>query len=133
MAEFEFHVDPADASIGAGLQSWLLADQRLRGTLRLDQRPAGGTSTPDEYLGDPLSILAVVLSTALALPAFLDSVRRWFGTQPPQAPPLTLMRGEVAVQVPRDMDAAKVAELAQALSLTEQQAQSDGYVPEEPC
>jgi hypothetical protein len=131
MAEFEFQVDPADASIGAGLNSWLVADERLRGTMRFDRPSPGGSSTPDEYLGDPLSVLAVVLSTVLALPAFLDSVRRWFATQPPQAPPLTLTRGAVVVQIPQDMDFAKVAELAEALSLTES-AQSAENVPEEP-
>ncbi|MER6153083.1 effector-associated constant component EACC1 [Streptomyces hirsutus] len=119
MTEFEFQVDSTDLAFRAGLERWLLEDDRLRGSLRLNTTSPRQSSAHNEYLGDPLSILAVVLSTVLGLPAFLDSVRRWFATQPPQTPPLTLTRGTVTVLIPQGMDAAGVAELADALSSAE--------------
>ncbi|MFI1207318.1 hypothetical protein ACH4UV_06865 [Streptomyces sp. NPDC020802] len=126
MTGFAFQVDPTDLMIRAGLERWLLADDRLRGTMRVTSSPTGASAAHDEHLGDPLSVIAVVLSTALGLPAFLDSVRRWFATQPPQTPPLTLTRGTVTVLIPQDMDSAKVAELANALSAAELPPPTDG-------
>ncbi|MFC1231190.1 MULTISPECIES: effector-associated constant component EACC1 [Streptomyces] len=128
MTEFEFHVDPADPTIRAGLERWLLEDDRLRGSLRLSTASPRRSPAHDEYLGDPLSVLALVLSTTLALPAFLDSVRRWFATRPPQAPPLTLTRGAVTVLIPQDMDTVKVAELADALASAESPRPADDPV-----
>ncbi|MFJ8059962.1 hypothetical protein [Streptomyces sp. NPDC096142] len=112
-----FQTVAADARATARLYRWLAADESLRPEVFVGRGSPSDTPEPPEgpdHLGDPVEIISVVVSSLLALPAFVASVRRWFDHEPSPAP-VVLRRGEVTVEVPTDTDTTVVAALTQAL------------------
>lgn len=99
------------------LELWLLGDLSLRGRVRVDwdrseRAPEAGGDTA---LGDPTAVLSLVVSSALALPAALESLRRWTRAQPPTSPPVLLRRGRTEVEIGPDTTADQLRELLAAL------------------
>jgi hypothetical protein len=101
------------------LHRWLSQDGPLRGRIRL--RWAGGEQPADpeadaDTLGDVTDVIGIALASALALPAFVDSMHRWFAaTRPPGAGPIVLRRGGTTLELPPDADPATIAAVVEAL------------------
>ncbi|MEU6534563.1 hypothetical protein [Streptomyces sp. NPDC047000] len=130
MAHPALTVKLGNAQHTASLHRWLLRDQRLRGhgsvslVRSAEEGPAGR-----EQLGDPTAVIAIVLSTALALPEFLASVRRWRTREAPAEPQVTVRTGEVVVEVSHGTTPAQLSALVSALRSAEEQPQEP---PREP-
>ncbi|WP_329409566.1 hypothetical protein OG802_11090 [Streptomyces sp. NBC_00704] len=99
------------------LYRWLTHDESLRPGVQVRLRSRTDSTEPLDDLGDTLEIISVVVTSVMALPPFIESVRRWFRDQPPPAPaPVVLRHGNIAVEIPTDTDAAVISALTAALA-----------------
>ncbi|MEU5402843.1 hypothetical protein ABZ348_26495 [Streptomyces sp. NPDC005963] len=103
-----------DARAADSLRRWLIRDgAALRATHR-----AGGP-VREGILADAVAVIAIVVSGVLALPAAIDSVRRWFATQPPATGPVTLRRGAVSIEISGSEDVETLVRYARLLENAE--------------
>ncbi|MFI6289119.1 hypothetical protein ACIBCM_30980 [Streptomyces sp. NPDC051018] len=110
---FEIRVD-APPGTPAALRRWLSRDPGLTGLLSTHWT-SEASPRDTETLGDSLTVLGIVLSGVLALPAFADSVRRWFATRPPSSPAITVRRGDTVVTLPSGASADEIIAILSAL------------------
>lgn len=131
-----------DPRLAASLREWLLRDTRLRGRIDIQMDTVPGAEVASferddgDTLADPTAIVAVVLSTLMALPTFIASIRSWSTAQPPTTPPVVLRHGETSIEISGVTDTAAIAEIAAALTTTleaSEQAASPPRRPEEPA
>ncbi|WP_222842065.1 effector-associated constant component EACC1 [Streptomyces sp. 3211.6] len=78
---------------------------------------------PPGVLGDPVAIVALIVSSVLALPAAIDAVRKWFDTQPPSTPSVTFKVGEVSVEISGDLSEQDMHRFAGILTAAHQAQQ----------
>ncbi|MFF0445162.1 hypothetical protein ACFYT4_01875 [Streptomyces sp. NPDC004609] len=111
---FELRVTGTAPGTPAALRRWLSRDPQLRGLLSTHWAQETSPRDP-EVLGDSLAVLGIVLSGVLALPAFADSVRRWFTTRPPSSAAITVRRGDTVVTLPSGASAEEIVAILGAL------------------
>ncbi|MEU0987849.1 hypothetical protein [Streptomyces sp. NPDC005953] len=103
-----------DPRAADSLRRWLVRDgAALRATYR------SGGPVREGVLADAVAVVAIVISGVLALPAAIDSVRRWFATQPPSTGPIILRRGAVAIEISGSEDVETLGRYVRLLEATE--------------
>lgn len=106
-----------DLRAAESLRRWLVRSGAVRkATLESDVSPAG-------VLGDPVAVVALVVSSVLALPATIDAVRGWFKTQPPSTPPVTFRLGPMSVEISSNLNQEDLQHLVQVLTEAHQAQQ----------
>ncbi|MGQ4347515.1 effector-associated constant component EACC1 [Streptomyces sp. SAS_275] len=67
-------------------------------------------------LGTGLDVLAIALSSTLALPSAIDVISRWCASLGPAAPRVRIQVGEVSVTVEGRIDAQEIGRVAAVLA-----------------
>lgn len=106
-----------------GLRLWLLRDPHMRGRGKATWASSRVTR-PDE-LGDALDVLTLVVTSLLALPSAIESVRQWCSTRDAESPPIDLRVGEVTLTLTGTESPERIAAFVEAVSKAQPSPEQD--------